>query len=136
MRKTIFKAKRSDTATWVEGQYFEQKLRYGGRAQIYVADAENEEEEDTGWTNVLRETLCQLTGKTYDGGKLVWENDLFEVKMNGAETHIEYFNCQVVWHEGCCAFVFKVISGDNPILWIAFNDQNILSIRFINNTHD
>lgn len=133
MREILFRGQRLDNGQWEYGGLLQDEGSSTKRSFIAIRFAGDHNVKEY---EVKTDSIGQLTSKTYDNGKKIWENDLFEVKKNGTDTHIEYFTCQVVWHTGYAAFVFKVVNGDSPVFFIIFPDPHILSIKYLGNIHD
>lgn len=79
MREILFKAKRTDTDTWAEGNL----LAFDSRRYI-INDAESiyhcpqcdREEMREMWFAVIPETVSQFTGLYDKNGVRIWENDI------------------------------------------------------------
>jgi uncharacterized phage protein (TIGR01671 family) len=92
MREILFKAKRTDNGKWVEGCYFNMPLLYGSRAQIYVRDANDVGEEDTGWVDVDRYTLCQFTGLFDKNKNKIFECDILNLGTYHGQSDVFFMN--------------------------------------------
>ena len=83
----------------------------------------------------IKDKIMQFTGLK-DNGREVYESDLYELRVNGIETHVEIINCEVKWSNKGCGFGFFLLTKDSeqPI-WIGMNDKNIISKKYLGNIH-
>ena len=81
MREILFKAKRTDSDTWIEGNL----LTFDSRRYIindietiyYCPQCDREETREV-WFAVIPETVSQFTGLYDKNGARIWENDIVE----------------------------------------------------------
>ena len=80
-------------------------------------------------------TLIQFTGLT-DKNREMWESDLFELLLNGIETHTELVIYEIRWNDKVCGFgFFKITKDSEQPEWIGLNDKSILDKVYKGNIH-
>lgn len=95
MREILFKAKRTDTDTWTEGNL----LAFDSRRYI-INDAESiyhcpqcdREEMREMWFAVIPETVSQFTGLYDKNGVRIWENDIVIIGGANRPTVVEFLS--------------------------------------------
>ena len=122
MREILFKAKRVDNGTWVEGLLWKKKYNDGNR--IFISCFPDKDDNEEVFV-IYPETIGQYTGLTVPSGK-IFEHDIVTAKFksNGARFNftVKYSN-----ENGCYVF-------DNGSVKVPFN--SIRSVRIIGNKHD
>ena len=89
-------------------------------------------------SNILTKgILMQFTGLKDKDGRERWESDLYEIRVNGIETHVEDIVCQVEWSDVSGGFGFHRISPDSEQPeWISMIDKNILSLKYLGDKYN
>lgn len=88
--------------------------------------------ENIQWHNL---DIIQSTGRKDINRKLIFEGSVYELKLDGIETHIEFVNCVAKWNDDMCAFGWNRISedSDHP-LWMNMNIK-IYDMKFLGNAY-
>ena len=130
MREILFKAKRLNSNTWVEGYY----VKINNLHLIYY-----DNEVSNGYTEIDPETLCQFTGLIDKNKKEIWENDIVSAvwysyiepldEITGVVKYFTGYGMYMIFDEknrkkeelnGCGAYTheFEVLGNvfDNPEL--------------------
>lgn len=82
-------------------------------------------------------TLIQSTGRKDKNGKLIFESYIYELKVTGIETHVEYIDCVVEWNEFFCAFCWKRLTKDSDQLkFTEMQSKGILDKKYLGNIHE
>ena len=77
----------------------------------------------------------QFTGKT-DKNREMWESDLYELLLNGIETHTELVIYEIRWNDKVCGFgFFKITKDSDQPEWIGLNDKSVLDKVYKGNIH-
>lgn len=80
--------------------------------------------------------VMQYTGLK-DKKREVYESDLYELRVNGIETHVEIILCEVKWSNKGCGFgFFRLTKDSEQPQWIGMNDKNILGKKHLGNIHE
>lgn len=115
------------------------KLRYKWNGSWYYIDLRNDNNRAKfeAFESVNNTTpLEEYTGRKYKGIE-VYESDLYELRVNGIETHVEIILCKVKWSVKGCGFGFFLLTKDSEQPnWIGMNDKNIISKKRLGNIHD
>lgn len=90
-REILFKAKRVDNGTWVEGLLWKKKYNDGNR--IFISCFPDKDDNEKAYV-VCPETISQFTGLHDKNGKRIWENDIVKTKFGRF--------CKVVWRQTQC----------------------------------
>lgn len=111
MREILFKAKRKDNGSWIEGFYYKMAETTYCVKEDYERNPVPEHHfivftRMIDWglpnqvcqTEIIPETLCQFTGLYDKNGKKIWENDICDrkekypevVKMNNGDWTLDY----------------------------------------------
>jgi len=70
-------------------------------------------------------------------GRERWESDLYELRVNGIDSHVEIVTCEVKWSDLVGGFGFHRISEDSEQPdWIGMTDKNIIGIKYLGNIHE
>lgn len=79
MREILFKAKRKDNGTWIEGYYQKRYDLLGDEEHlIFHADSYMVWE----YAEIDAETLCEFTGCCDKNGNKIWENDILMAHLD------------------------------------------------------
>lgn len=93
MREILFKAKRTDTDTWTEGNLLSfDSRRYiiNDTESIYYCPRCDREETREMWFAVIPETVSQFTGLYDKNGARIWENDIVIIGGANRPTVVEF----------------------------------------------
>lgn len=84
---------------------------------------------------VQKETVGELI--TTLNGTEHWEGDIFELKLEGIETHIEYQNAVLRYNNQVHGYGFHIVEESSGYFgWISINDRKIMSRKIIGNYYD
>ena len=95
MREILFKAKRTDTDTWEEGNLLSfDSRRYiiNDTESIYHCPRCDREETREVWFAVIPETVSQFTGLYDKNGARIWENDIVIIGGANRPTVVEFLS--------------------------------------------
>ena len=87
MREILFKAKRTDTDTWTEGNllaFDSRRYIINDTESIYHCPRCDREETREVWFAVIPETVSQFTGLYDKNGVRIWENDIVKMIIKSA----------------------------------------------------
>lgn len=88
---------------------------------------------DNQWKVVKRFEFTGLKDKKRE----VYESDLYELRVNGIETHVEIIDCEVKWSDKGCGFgFFRLTKDSEQPQWIGMNDKNIIGKKYLGNIHE
>ena len=123
-REIKFRGRCIITGNWAYGYY------YLSKGNHIIIDA------DGGEVMVMPKSVGQFTGLK-DKKREVYESDLYELRVNGIETHVEIILCEVKWSVKGCGFGFFLLTKDSEQPnWIGMNDKNIIGKKHLGNIHE
>ena len=137
MREILFKAKRTDTDTWTEGNllaFDSRRYIINDTESIYHCPQCDREEMREMWFAVIPETVSQFTGLFDKNGVRIWENDIVIIGDNKSfPTVVEFLSgsWQCVrkytdkWRENEYSYLHR-LEYDNP------NQYEVIGNRFDN----
>ena len=65
----------------------------------------------------------------------IYEDEIYELKLMGVETHVEFQDAVVKWSDAACGFGFYINEPTSSYTWVQMNDKNILSIKYKGNIY-
>lgn len=95
MREILFKAKRTDTDTWTEGNllaFDSRRYIINDTESIYYCPQCDREEMREMWFAVIPETVSQFTGLYDKNGVRIWENDIVIIGGANRPTVVEFLS--------------------------------------------
>ena len=79
--------------------------------------------------------VMQFTGLT-DKHREMWESDLYELLLNGIETHTELVIYEIRWSDKVAGFgFFKITKDSEQTEWIGLNDKSVIDKVYKGNIH-
>ncbi len=86
---------------------------------------------------IAENTLGQSVAIKDKNKKMMFESDIYELKVVGIHTHIEYINCLIEWNKSVCALGWKRITEDSDqVRWQKIINRDILDKKFLGNMHE
>lgn len=82
------------------------------------------------------ETVGQFTGLFDKDRRERFEGNIYKLRLEGIETHLEFQDAMVEWNHETCCFAFHIIELSSSYKWLAMNDKNIMVLGLRGNIHD
>lgn len=108
MREILFKAKRTDTDTWAEGNllaFDSRRYIINDTESIYYCPQCDREEMREMWFAVIPETVSQFTGLYDKNGVRIFENDIVRFTCTPSWLY------QVIWDKESAMFGLKCVKS-------------------------
>lgn len=79
--------------------------------------------------------IIPFTGK-HDGNREVYEGEVYMLKLNGIETHLEFQFAVIKYNLESCGFGFYVNEPTSEYTWLSLIDKNIISMNYKGNIYE
>lgn len=128
MREILFKAKRVDNGTWVEGLLWKKKYNDGNR--IFISCFPDKDDNEEVYV-VCPETVSQFTGLYDKHGNRIFEGDICQIK---GISYIDETPFVVEWNDEYSGWFWRELSFSSPTDTIT--PEIAKTAKVIGNIHD